>query len=165
MSPFRLTNSLKCGPAWPLIAALGLFPAGQLAARNIYVNGIDISNAQSQELIGVNVQINEKGDVFIVAPQYQVHEEDSYFPLSAAKMPRPSPSPLHQKPQELRAPQVGGRSEDEEPSPSARPSSSPTMSDSDIVPASESIVPPSPAVDAKEPNSSTNAPATEKTSN
>src|SRR5690606_10690339 len=47
-----------------------------------FLNGTDISSARSQELKNVNVVINERGDVFIIAPHYQVNEEDTYIPLS-----------------------------------------------------------------------------------
>jgi hypothetical protein len=50
--------------------------------RSIFLNGVDISSARNQELHNVDLQINENGDLFIVAPHYQVNEEDSYVPLS-----------------------------------------------------------------------------------
>ena len=65
-----------------VIALAVTLAAGGSAVRSIYLNGTDISSARSQELKGVDVMINEKGDVFIVAPQYQVSEEDTYVPLS-----------------------------------------------------------------------------------
>lgn len=65
-----------------LIALAATLAVGGSAARSIYLNGTDISSARSQELKGVDLVINEKGDVFIIAPQYQVNEEDSYIPLS-----------------------------------------------------------------------------------
>ena len=51
-------------------------------ARSIFLNGTDISSARGQELKNVSIHINENGDVFIMAPHYQVNEEDSYVPLS-----------------------------------------------------------------------------------
>lgn len=50
--------------------------------RSLFLNGVDISSARSQDLKNVDVHINESGDVFIVAPHYQVNEEDTYVPLS-----------------------------------------------------------------------------------
>lgn len=58
------------------------FAAVTQAVRSIFLNGVDISGARSQELKNVDVVINEKGDLFIVAPHYQVNEEDTYVPLS-----------------------------------------------------------------------------------
>jgi hypothetical protein len=46
------------------------------------LNGTDISSARSQELKGVDLVINDKGDIFINAPNYQVNDEDTYVPLS-----------------------------------------------------------------------------------
>lgn len=56
--------------------------AGSLFARSIFLNGIDVSSARSQELRHVQVRINERGDIFISAPHYQVTEEDFFTPLS-----------------------------------------------------------------------------------
>jgi len=50
--------------------------------RNVFLNGIDISSAKSQDLKHVDVRISETGDIFLVAPHYQVNEEDSFVPLS-----------------------------------------------------------------------------------
>ena len=52
-------------------------------ARNIFLNGSDISSARSQELENVKVFISDKGDIFISAPQYQVFEEKTYVPLQS----------------------------------------------------------------------------------
>ena len=63
-------------PIFSLLNGLGL-------ARSIYVNGVDISGAYNQNLSKVDVHINSQGDVFIRAPHYEVHEEDSYIPLKS----------------------------------------------------------------------------------
>lgn len=60
-------------------AAASAAPAG---VRSLFLNGIDISSARSQDLKNVDVHINDAGDVFIIAPHYQVNEEDTYIPLS-----------------------------------------------------------------------------------
>lgn len=73
----------------------GQSPAGRL--RNILLNGVDISSARGQHLKNVDVTINEQGDVLIVAPHYQVHEEDSYIPLS--KYVQNLNTPEHKAPQ------------------------------------------------------------------
>ncbi len=59
-----------------------LYGAGPPGLRMVYLNGVDISTARGQQLKKVDVQISENGDIYIVAPHYQVHEEDSYVPLS-----------------------------------------------------------------------------------
>ena len=57
-------------------------------ARNIFLNGVDVSSSRSQELRNVQVRINEKGDIFISAPPYQVTEEDFFTPLSRLATPQ-----------------------------------------------------------------------------
>ena len=64
-----------------LVLCLNL--VGTLAeARSIFLNGKDISSARSQDLKGVAIHIDENGDLFVTAPNYQVNEEDTYIPLS-----------------------------------------------------------------------------------
>ena len=87
------------------------------AVRNIYLNGVDISSARSQELKNVDLVINEKGDLFIVAPHYQVNEEDTYVPLSkyaqGMNAPKHQPmrklEPVPEKPMEPTPVQPGTR--------------------------------------------------------
>ncbi len=71
--------------------AIGVFAAAATApaafARNIFLNGVDVSSSRSQELRNVQVRINEKGDIFISAPHYQVTEEDFFTPLSRLATP------------------------------------------------------------------------------
>lgn len=67
--------------------------------QNIYVNGIDVSSAINQHLEKVDIHIDERGDVFITAPNYEVHEEVSYRPLN--KAPADSATLLHQTAKEL----------------------------------------------------------------
>jgi hypothetical protein len=56
--------------------------AGPGGVKSVFLNGVDISSARSQELKNVDVIINEQGDIFLLAPHYQVNEEDTYIPLS-----------------------------------------------------------------------------------
>lgn len=65
------------------IALILTLVSGTLLARNIYVNGVDISGATNQNLRKVDLHINSRGDIYIRAPHYQVHEENSYIPLSS----------------------------------------------------------------------------------
>ena len=51
-------------------------------ARNLYLNGIDISSARHQNLENVQVKIDGQGNIYISAPHYQVNEENTYIPLS-----------------------------------------------------------------------------------
>ncbi len=71
--------------------AIGVFAAAASApvafARNVFLNGVDVSSSRSQELRNVQVRINEKGDIFISAPHYQVTEEDFFTPLSRVATP------------------------------------------------------------------------------
>ena len=55
-----------------------------LQARNLFLNGKDISSARGQKLEKVSIFISESGDLFITAPQYQVYEEKTFVPISSA---------------------------------------------------------------------------------
>lgn len=77
-----------------LIALSVTLAAGGTAVRSVYLNGTDISSARSQEMRGVDIVINEKGDILIQAPQYQVNEEDTYVPLT--KFVQGMNAPKHQ---------------------------------------------------------------------
>lgn len=67
--------------------------------RSIFLNGIDISSARSQDLRNVHVKISETGDVFISAPQYQVTEEETFLPLSSYTTKQVTPE--HKPPQAM----------------------------------------------------------------
>lgn len=71
------------------------------AERSVYLNGIDISSARNQKLKGVDVHIDENGNIFFTAPHYDVLEEGSYVPLSkwTKKM---GTSEMHKAPTELK---------------------------------------------------------------
>ena len=58
--------------------------APSLVARNVYVNGLDISSARHQLMENVTVRIDADGNVFIEAPHYQVNEESTFIPLRRA---------------------------------------------------------------------------------
>ncbi len=79
--------------------ALGLLLSGTVSARSLYLNGTDISSARNQTLKNVVVRINDHGDVFLEAPQYQVSEEDTFVPLSNKNKPASgAPTALEHKP-------------------------------------------------------------------
>lgn len=91
-----------------LAAVLNAFSTGQLVAaantatsglRGIFMNGTDISGARNQFLKNVDVQISESGDIFIIAPHYQVSEEDAYTPLS--RFVQGINAPAHKPPQKV----------------------------------------------------------------
>lgn len=75
--------------------------ASDANARNVYLNGIDISGVQSQELESVNIHINEKGDIFIIAPQYNVNEENTYLPLSQHRSKNQKNKMVHKPPRQI----------------------------------------------------------------
>jgi hypothetical protein len=109
-----LISSIIGGAAvFSLSAIMTAAPSG---LRSIFLNGADISGARNQQLKNVDVQIAENGDLFIVAPHYQVAEEDAFTPLSkfvqgmnapVHKAPQkistaePVPTPVHAEPKEL----------------------------------------------------------------
>ena len=82
MMPKQLKNSI-------FSAVLGLVvwlsSAGISMGRNIFLNGVDISSTRGQLLESVTIQIDDKGDLFINAPNYVVQEEDNYVPLTKAQ--------------------------------------------------------------------------------
>ena len=59
-------TAISSGAAVALVTGLsvtvlvGAAPAAQ--ARNVFLNGVDVSSSRSQELRNVQVRINEKGD-------------------------------------------------------------------------------------------------------
>lgn len=70
--------------------------------RSVFLNGIDISSARSQDLRNVHIKISDSGDIYISAPQYQVTEEESFLPLSSYTSK--SPLPEHRPPQAMTSP-------------------------------------------------------------
>lgn len=83
----------------PLTATLAGGAPTPSGTRSIFMNGTDISSSRSQDLKNVDIHINENGDIFIVAPHYQVVEEDSYIPLS--KFVQGINTPAHKAPQPI----------------------------------------------------------------
>lgn len=75
--------------------------AATVGSRSIFLNGVDISSAKSQDLKHVDIHISENGDLFIIAPHYQVNEEDTYVPLS--KYVQGLNQPAHKAPQAIEA--------------------------------------------------------------
>ncbi len=87
--------------AFLLVNIFGLsfaFAAEQTFARSVYLNGVDISSVSNQQLKNVTIQIDEKGDVYITASHYQVHEEKNYVPLSKTEV---LANPMHKPPKAL----------------------------------------------------------------
>lgn len=97
---------LPLGSVALMASALGFFLTSSPQAsthatglRLIFLNGVDISAARGQQLKKVDIQIAENGDIYISAPHYQVHEEDSYVPLSQYVQGLSHPS--HTKPSQI----------------------------------------------------------------
>lgn len=74
-----------------VLITLLLLAYNQAPARSIFVNGIDISSARHQEINNVTIRIDGEGNIFIIAPHYQVNEESTYIPLSSWKNKMNSP--------------------------------------------------------------------------
>ena len=89
-----------------LLVALSLGFASTLLGRNVFLNGVDVTSARHQNLENVTIRIDGQGNIFIIAPHYQVNEESTYIPLSSWKH-KPSapenrkPGPLSMNPQKL----------------------------------------------------------------
>ena len=79
-----------------LVCVAGVSLASTALARSVYLNGIDVSSARNQTLKNVQIKINENGDVFILAPHYQVNEEETYTPLS--RFVQGATGPTHETP-------------------------------------------------------------------
>lgn len=67
-----------------------------LQGRSIYLNGVDISNAKEQDLEGVDIKIDQDGNLYITGSHYEVYQEESIPPLVPKKMLPPT-HPAHQK--------------------------------------------------------------------
>jgi hypothetical protein len=59
-----------------------------LTGRSIYLNGENISSIRDQELDNVNLKIDNNGNIFIEAQQYEVGTEQSYHPLLPKELPK-----------------------------------------------------------------------------
>jgi hypothetical protein len=110
--------------------------------RSLYLNGIDISSARSQDLRNVHVKISEDGDIYISAPQYQVTEDETFLPLSSYT--DKSPMPEHKSPQAMKAIKTGGDVSEKE-NLSGRSETAPPTANS--VKAPSSMAPAQPASD------------------
>jgi hypothetical protein len=96
----------------------------------MFLNGIDISGAKNQHLKNVDVMINERGDIFIIAPHYQVSEEDTYVPLS--RYVQGLSVPAHKPPQAVGAAALGDTSPVQKVE---EPKALPTMTGTEAAPA------------------------------
>jgi hypothetical protein len=94
-----LISSATLGIA--VFSVSAMMTAAPSGLRSIFLNGSDISGARNQQLKNVDVQIAENGDIFIVAPHYQVAEEDAFTPLS--KFVQGMKQPVHKAPQKISA--------------------------------------------------------------
>ena len=75
----KFTNNI------PLLVLSSTLSAPSLLARNIYLNGKDISSAKNQIMENVTLQIDRYGNIYIEAPHYEVLEENTFIPLSQWK--------------------------------------------------------------------------------
>lgn len=71
---------MKMGYLWMLLASSSLWAAPP-GMRSVYLNGIDISSVRNQSLSQVDIKVDEKGNLYIVAPQYEVQQESTFVPL------------------------------------------------------------------------------------
>lgn len=76
------------------IAILVSSLSSPLQARDVYLNGTDISSAFTQHIKNADIRIDEKGNLYISAPHYKVKEQDTYLPLS--KFFEETQAPAHQ---------------------------------------------------------------------
>lgn len=57
-------------------------------SKMIYLNGMNISSVKNQELEQVDIKIDNYGNIYITAPQYDVSIENSYHPLLPSEIPQ-----------------------------------------------------------------------------
>ncbi len=60
----------------------------QFPARVVFLNGANINTVREQELENVNIRIDSIGNIYLTAPQYEVHHDTSYHPLLPNELPR-----------------------------------------------------------------------------
>ncbi len=65
--------------------------APSLWAREIFLNGSNISGSRNQTLKNVTLKIDGEGNIYIEAPHYQVNQENTFIPLSRWQKPKASP--------------------------------------------------------------------------
>ena len=78
---------------------LGTSLSFSLWARDVFLNGNDISNAKRQKLEDVDVLIDKDGNIFISASHYKVKMEETYYPLNKSQL-----YPKHKTPQKSTSP-------------------------------------------------------------
>ena len=82
-------------------------------ARNIFLNGVDISSTRGQLLENVTIQIDDKGDLFINAPNYVVQEEENYVPLARGQQTKQWEMPEHKPPMAMQSHKKTAESDDD----------------------------------------------------
>lgn len=59
-----------------------------MMGKIIYLNGVNISTIKNQTLENVNLRIDNNGNIYIDAPQYEIGVEQSYHPLMPNELPK-----------------------------------------------------------------------------
>lgn len=134
MAVFK-TRFLSLGAA--LLSGAVVMPTA--FARSVFLNGVDVSSSRSQELRNVQIRINEKGDIFISAPHYQVTEEDFFTPLSRV------PANTTAAPVTAGAVAANAPAEAAAPQPLSQPLSQPSAQPAPVKPAPVAVAPAAPA--------------------
>ncbi len=122
------------------VVSFSAFAAGT-GVRSVYVNGIDISSVRNQSLTHVDVKIDGNGDLYIVAPQYEVQQENTFVPLGqqgishSSPIEHKTPSALNRKAQAPSADTPAGLA--------TAPETGDTIPKSDLRGVSEEATPPS----------------------
>ncbi len=84
-----------------IAAFLGFsFTAKEAVGRSIFLNGVDITNSTDQKLKGIDLYIDDSGNIMITAPHYRVYKENHLKPLSSVFKEK-KPALKHKKPQQL----------------------------------------------------------------
>lgn len=114
----------------------GSFESTYMPGRVIYLNGENIGSIRNQELENVNVRIDQNGNLYIEAPQYEVASEQSYHPLLPKELPQFKKENIYEQmplPQGVYSKQSGKTVSAEEPEPEQETKTPPPMA-KEIIP-------------------------------
>lgn len=110
-----------------------LFGQGKL-----FVNGVEATNLRNVEMQNVSIRINEGGDIFIQAPQYQLMTSDKF--ISIDEYQKKDSAPLHTRVQDLPTHREPGplrhdeNKPEEQPPPANEPAQSTSATPSALIP-------------------------------
>ncbi len=64
------------------------FETTKSSGRALYLNGENINSIRNQILENVNLEIDSNGNIYIIAPHYEVNTDQSFHPLLPNELPK-----------------------------------------------------------------------------